>query len=352
MKKKVMALVLALVLVTSLVGCGNTSEPAPVEPSENETDVNTTTKVETTTLEVAFNQDETHPQYIAMKQFGDSLFEKTDGQYAIEIYPSELLGAQKETLEMVQSGTIAMSIVANSLLENWNPDFVVFNLPYVFASVEHQKAIVNDPEVVGDLYKSIENQGIKVLAAFHGGVRNVYTSKAPVTSPSDLSGDKIRVMQSDTNLKMLDMMGGTGIAMGQGDVYTAIQTGVLDGAENNELIFDKLLQYEVAPYYNYTKHLMQPDMLTISTTVWEELPEDVKKIFVEELPAAVDLEFETFEVAVKESLANVKEKGAIITELDISSFMDSVAPLTESKLTTDVTKNIYEKIKAIESDYK
>lgn len=351
MKKKVISLVLAFVLIIGLVGCGNTTEPEPVEPTENGTEEEVT-EVKTETLKLAFNQDETHPQYIAMKQFGDTLFEKTNGAYAIEIYPSELLGAQKETLEMVQSGTIAMSMVANSLLENWNADFVVFNLPYVFVSVDHQKAIVNDPEVVGDLYNSIEDQGIKVLAAFHGGVRNVYTSKAPITSPSDLQGDQIRVMQSDTNLKMMDMMGGTGIAMGQGDVYTAIQTGVLDGAENNELIFDRLLQYEVAPYYNYTKHLMIPDVLTISTTVWNELPEDVKQVFNEELPNAVDLEYDIFDTAVKESLANVKEKGAIITELDITSFMEAVAPLTESKLTTDTTKEIYNQIKAVESEYK
>lgn len=298
-----------------------------------------------TVLKVAFNQDNTHPQYIAMEQFGKALKSKTDGQYEIQIFPNELLGAQKETLEMVQSGTIAMAIVANSLLENWNPDFVVFNLPYVFESVEEQKAIVNDPEIVGELYNSIEDQGIKVLAAFHGGVRNVYCKK-PINTPADLKGLKIRVMQSDTNISMMNLMGATGIAMGQGDVYTAIQTGVLDGAENNELIYNSLLHYEVAPCYSYTKHLMQPDMLTISTEVWNSLPDDVKAIFETEIPKAIDLEYSSFDDAVKAALENVKAKckDLVITYPDITPFQEAVAPLTESKLTTPAAKKIYKQI--------
>ena len=306
-----------------------------------------------TVLKVAFNQDKTHPQYIAMEEFGKELKAKTNGEYEIQIFPNALLGAQKETLEMVQSGTVAMSIVANALLENWNPDFVVFNLPYVFKSVDEQKAIVNDPAIVGDLYDSINSHGIKVLAAFHGGVRNVYCKKV-VKVPADLKGLKIRVMQSDTNISMMNMMGGTGIAMSQGDVYTAIQTGVLDGAENNELIYNSLLQYEVAPYYNYTQHLMQPDMLTISTEVWNSLPDNVKAIFAEGIPKAVDLEYSSFAGAVKTAFANVEKncKDLVITRPDITPFQEAVAPLTESKLTTPASKAIYQRIQDYRAAHK
>ncbi|WP_303881450.1 TRAP transporter substrate-binding protein [Acetomicrobium mobile] len=298
-----------------------------------------------TTLKIAFNQDKSHPQYIAMEQFGKILKDKTKGEYEVQIFPNELLGAQKETLEMVQSGTIAMAIVANALLENWNSDFAVFNLPYMFESVDEQKAIVNNPEIVGDLYRSLEPHGIKVLAAFHGGVRNVYCKK-PINSPSDLNGLKIRVMQSDTMISMMNMMGGTGISMGQGDVYTAIQTGVIDGAENNELIYNSLLHYEVAPCYSYTKHLMQPDVLTISTEVWNLLPDNVKAIFEAEIPKAIDLEYSSFDDAVKTALANVKSKceNLVITYPDITPFQEAVAPLTESKLTTPAAKQIYKQI--------
>lgn len=304
-----------------------------------------------TTMKMAFNQDNTHPQYIAMEQFGKKLAERTGGEYTLEIYPSELLGAQKETLEMTQTGSIEMCIVANSLLENWNPDFAVFNLPYISFSVEHQRAVVNDPRIVGALYDSIQNQGIKVLAAFHGGVRNVYAKKA-IKTPADLKGLKIRVMQSDTNLSMMNLMGGTGIAMGQGEVYTAIQTGVLDGAENNELIYNSLLQYEVAPFYSYAKHLMLPDMLVISVETWNALPDNVKKIFTEEIPGAVKLEYDSFNLAVKTALAASGTKGVTITNPDIAPFMKAVAPLTESKLSTGTAKTLYRQIKEAETKFK
>ena len=127
-----------------------------------------------TVFEVAFNQPETHPQFLAMQKFGEALSERTNGEYSVEVFPNELLGAQKEAVEMTQTGTIAMSLAAASLLESWNPDFVIFNLPYMFDSIEQQREVVNDPAIVGDLYHSVEDQGIVVLAAFHGGVRNVY----------------------------------------------------------------------------------------------------------------------------------------------------------------------------------
>jgi len=149
-------------------------------------------------------------------------------------------------------------------------------------------------------------------------------------------------------------MGGTGIAMSQGDVYTAIQTGVLDGAENNELIYNSLLQYEVAPYYNYTQHLMQPDMLTISTEVWNSLPDNVKTIFAEGIPKAIDLEYSSFAGAVETALANVKKncKDLVISHPDITPFQEAVAPLTESKLTTPAAKGIYQKIQDYRAAHK
>lgn len=298
-------------------------------------------------LEVAFNQPETHPQFQAMKKMGEALKARTNGRYSIEVFPNELLGAQKETVEMVQTGTIAMSITAGSLLESWNPDFSVFNLPYMFTSVEQQKKVVNDPAIVGKLYNSIADKGVKVLAAFHGGVRNVYLKKGPVKTPADLAGLKVRVMQSDTNIKMLNLMGGSGISMGQGEVYTAIQTGVLDGGENNEIVFSSLKQVEVAPYYSYTRHLMMPDYLVINTAIYNKMPEDVKTVFNEELKKAVDLEFKLFDDAVAKAKADAEKAGGKFSEADVLAFQKAVAPLTEEKLTSPVTKEIYAKIKAM-----
>ncbi|WP_373236390.1 TRAP transporter substrate-binding protein [Cohaesibacter celericrescens] len=297
-----------------------------------------------TLLEVAFNQPESHPQFKAMQKFGEAMAERTNGEYKVEVFPNELLGAQKEAVEMTQTGTIAMSLAAASLLESWNPDFVVFNLPYMFDDIAQQQKVVNDPAIVGDLYHSVEDQGIIVAAAFHGGVRNVYRKSGPVEKPADLAGDKVRVMQSDTNIEMLNLMGGNGIAMGQGEVYTAIQTGVLDGGENNEIVFSSLKHSEVAPYYSYTQHLMMPDYLIINSEIYNNMPDDVKVIFNEELLKAVDYEYESFAESVAQAKIDAEASGAKFNQVDLQAFRDAVKPLTEKKLTSDVTKKIYKQI--------
>ncbi|GGC08583.1 TRAP transporter substrate-binding protein [Cellulomonas carbonis] len=301
---------------------------------------------DTVVMKAAFNQPETHPQYIVLDELGDKLMEATDGAYDIEVFPNETLGAQRETIELVQAGTIEMAYVGGPLLENFNPDFVVFNLPFVFDSPEHQSEVTNDPEIVGDLYSSLEDQGIKVLSAFHGGVRSVYNSEKPITTPADLAGMKIRVIESDTNIEMMSLMGGTGTPMGQGEVYTAIQSGVIEGGENNELIYSNLKHAEVAPYYSYTRHLMFPDYLIINPTVWEGMSAEHQEIFTELLAEARVHEAELWKEQVSEGIAAAEAAGAQFNEVDAEAFAEVIAPLTESKLTNDVTRSIYDQVRA------
>ncbi|WP_326907809.1 TRAP transporter substrate-binding protein [Sedimentibacter sp. MB31-C6] len=337
MKKLPIILIIALIL-TSLSGCGRNFA---IEPAKS-----TSEPTEPIILKLAFNQNEEHPQYIAMKAFGESLYEKTNGKYALVIFPNEQLGSQEESIEMVQSGTIAMALVVGSLLESLNPDYSIFDLPYIFKSAEHQRDIVNDPEIVGELYESTADKGIITLAAFHAGIRNVYTDVGPIRRPRDLNNLKLRVIPSDTNLRGMRLMGGTGVGMSQGEVYSAIQEGLIDGAENNELIYSSLNHVEVAPYYSYTKHLMLPDYLIINSDLWNELPEDVKQIFREELEIAVDYEYDIFADAVEAAKQAAVEAGAEFNEVDIETFQRQITPLTEIKITTDVTKDIYNRIRA------
>lgn len=318
-------------LALSLAACSSDS-------SEGGTD----TKV----FKVAFNQTESHPQYKALEALGDRISERTDGRYDLEIFPNETLGSQKDTIELVQAGSIDFSMVSGSLLENFNPDFVVFNLPYVFDSKEHQSAVVNDPEVTGDLFSSIEDKGISVLAGFHGGIRNVYNAEKPITTPADLAGMKIRVIESDTNLRMMELMGGSGTPMGQGEVYTAIQSGVLNGAENNESIYANLKHAEIAPYYSYTRHLMFPDYLIVNPKTMDGLSAEDQKIFSEELATAIVEEGEFWTDEVTTSIATAEAAGAKFNEVDADAFRTALAPLVEEKLTTQVSKDLYAKVRA------
>lgn len=300
----------------------------------------------TTTFKVAFNQNAAHPQAKAIAEIGEKLKEQTGGKYALELFPDELLGAQAETIEMVQSGSVEMAIVGGSLLENFNPDFAVVNLPYLYDSAEHQMKVLNDESIVGELYSSMEDKKIKVVAAYHGGVRNVYSTKGPVTSPADLKGQKIRVIGSDTNVRMMELMGGVGTPMAQGEVYTAIQSGVLDGGENNELIYSDLAHAEIAGFYSYTKHLMMPDTLIINPDALAAMDEASRKVLLDAVAASVDTELTLFQENVVTAKSKAESAGAKFNDADVEAFRTAVLPLHQERLTTDVTKAIYDKIEA------
>ena len=334
--KSLTLLTIAFMMLAILSACGSDTSVGGESTEKN---------VKAQTLKVAFNQPETHPQYVAMKDFGEKFFEATDGAYEIELYPNELLGAQRETIEFVQSGTIAMSIVVGGLLENLNEDFVVFNLPYVFDSPEHQMSVVNNPDIVGDLYSSLEGNGINVLGAFHSGSRNVYNNEKPIETPEDLKGMKIRIIESDTNVQMMKLMGGVGTPMGQGEVYTAIQSGVLEGGENNELIFSNLKHSEIAPYYSYTQHLMFPDYLIANNKIFSDMSDEHKEVLQKLLAESIDMEVKLWDEEVVKAIESAEAAGAKFNRPDIKLFQDAVKPLVEEKLTSDTAKALYEKVR-------
>ncbi|WP_432483227.1 TRAP transporter substrate-binding protein [Kineococcus esterisolvens] len=336
------AAALAGAAVLALSGC-SAGTGAPASAGGSGESASTADRV----LRVAFNQPENHPQYIALDNMGDRLAEATGGALDIEVYPNETLGAQRETIELVQSGGLDMAYVAGPLLENFNPDFVAFNLPFTFDSQEHQRETLNDPEIVSDLYSSLDDEGIHVLGAFHGGVRSVYTSTGPVNTPEDLAGQKIRVIESDTNIEMMRLMGGSGTPMGQGEVYTAIQSGVLDGGENNELIYANLKHAEIAPYYSYTRHLMFPDYLIANPGMLESLTDDQREAFEEELAAAIEEEAELWEEQVTEAVATAEAAGAQFNEVDEEAFRTAIEPLIEQSLAgKDTARELHDAVTA------
>ncbi len=299
-----------------------------------------------TVFRVAFNQDANHPQAQALTELSEELETRTEGRYALELYTDETLGDQAATIEQVQSGTIDFAVVAGTLLENFESDFSTVNLPYLYESPEHQLSGLNDREIVGELYDTVVDDDIQVLTAYHGGVRNVYSTDGPVETPADLAGQKIRVIGSDTAVRMMELMGGVGTPMAQGEVFTAIQSGVLDGAENNELIYSTLSHDEIAPYYSRTEHLMMPDYLVSNPTVWESISEEDRAVFEELLATSVDTELELFGTAVEEATAAAEEAGAQVNDVDVEVFREAVLPLHEESVTSDLARSVYDAIEA------
>lgn len=159
-------------------------------------------------IRIAYNQAPTHPHYQALERAGERFKEATGGRYEFLIYPNEVLGDQRATLELIQNGAIQMAIVNNAMVENYNKDFSILGLPYIFDSQEHQKEVFTSG-ILDPLFESTKEEGFEVMAAYTAGSRNVYTGK-PIETPKDLDGMKIRVMESPTMVAMMKYMGGVG----------------------------------------------------------------------------------------------------------------------------------------------
>ncbi|MCW8345885.1 TRAP transporter substrate-binding protein [Vibrio sp. ZSDZ65] len=299
-----------------------------------------------TEIKAAFNQSDQHPQYRALHDFGEKLEAATDGRYTLEIYPNELLGDQRASLELVQNGAIQMAVVANPLVENYNSNFTVIGLPYVYSGYDHQEAVFASG-ALDDLFKETSRMGFEIVAAYTGGARSIYSKKGPVNNIADMKGMKIRVMQSDTMIKTLNCMGGQGVPMGQGEVYSAIQQGVLDGAENSEITYYDLKQYEVAGYYSATRHLMVPDLVVASSYFLDSMSKEDRASFERLAKESTATQFELWKDQVSISKKAAEDIGAKFNEVDIAPFVEACKPLQEELLKTPEQKAIYSRITAL-----
>lgn len=299
-----------------------------------------------TILRLALNQAEGHPSYIALQNFSERLEERTDGRVFIDVYANETLGAQAEALQLVSDDIIALAIVSGTQLENLHPDFVVFNMPRVFDDVEHQLTVVNDPAIVGDLHTSLEDgENFTVLGGLTQGSRHLYASR-PVTEPADMAGLRIRVQESPLHLAMINAMGGSATPMAYGEVYTAMQSGVLDGAENNEVSFVTQKHFEVAPHLSLTNHLVGLDYLIINSDTLGELGEDDGQAFLEEWETAYLEHAELWAQATEEAVEEARAGGAQFHEVDEDAFTQALEPLQERFLTTPAQQALFDAARA------
>ncbi len=361
MKRRAMIVgALTVTLAMGLTACGsskntqntstNTSGETAVSAGEESAEGAVTgTKQGETVLKCAFNQSAENPEAEAVRQMSDALYDATEGRYSIEVYPNELLGNQQDSLSSVQAGAVDMALVANSIVEGVNADFAVIGTPYMFDTIDDMETLfTNDNQALEDLFSSTDSSGFHVLTAYCLGARNVYTRDHAVTTPEELSGMKIRVMQSDTMIKMMNNMGGVGTPMSQGDVYSAIQTGTLDGAENNIITYMDLKQYEVAPYYSETSHLMIPDEVVISSMVYDTMSDEDKAALEQVAKESTTTAFALCKEMRATYEKDAEEAGVEIVEVDIAPFQEACQELIERNANlSDTTKAVYEEIQKL-----
>lgn len=300
------------------------------------------------TLRLALNQTEEHPSYIALEAMGERLDEATDGRWSIQVYPNETLGAQAETLQLVGDGSVDLAIVSGPQLENLSSDFLVYDLPTVFDSIDHQMTVVNDsPDLTEELYSSLEeSNNLTVVGGFTQGARSVYTKDGPAEEPADLSGLKIRVQESPLFISLIEALDASPTPLAFGEVYTGLQSGVIDGAENNEVSYFTQKHYEVAPYFSYTRHLIGLDYLIGNTGVLDEMSEEDRTAFTEAWGETWQQHTELWNEATETAITDATAAGATFTEVDSEAFTDAIAPLLDEFITDDRQEQLFDDARA------
>jgi len=297
-------------------------------------------------IKLGHGLDASHPVHKAMVFMSEELVKNSNGKMRIDIYPSQQLGTERECVELLQIGSLGMTKVSASVLEGFASSFTIFNLPYIFRDEDHLFAIL-DGEIGKNILKSSEKKLIKGVCYFDAGSRSFYTKEKPVNSPKDLTGLKIRTQESATSVKLVNTLGGSATPISWGELYTALQQGVVDGAENNPPSFYLSRHYEVCKYYSLDEHTAVPDVLIISTKVWESLNDEEQGWFQDAVDAAVIYQRKIWKEASEDALKKVAEAGVEIIYPDKKPFEEKVVSLYEEYKTSD--PDLYNLIHEIKS---
>ncbi|WP_199535591.1 TRAP transporter substrate-binding protein [Rhodohalobacter sp. SW132] len=265
----------------------------------------------------------THPVTIAMDRMAELTEEKSEGQLKIEIYPTSQLGGERELLELVQIGTIGITKISGAVLENIVPAMQAMSLPYLFRDEEHYANVLWG-DVGRDMLLEGEKYRLRGIAYYDAGMRSFYSVGRPINTPADLAGMKIRVQPSVMAINLIRAYGGSATPLAYGELYTAFQGGIVDGAENNPPSFYTSRHYEVTDYYILNEHTAVPDVLVIGTKVWDTLTDQERTWLMEAVNESVDFQRELWKESEEESLRIVQEAGVEVIHPDKEPFRERV----------------------------
>ena len=288
-------------------------------------------------------QPEGYPTVEAVKFMGAQLAKATGGKLNIKVFSSSALGSEKDTIEQTKIGALAMTRVNISPMNNICPTTVIPTLPFLFKSKEHMRKVLDGP-VGEEILKSCEAQGFVGLAYYDSGARSFYTVKKPVKALADLKGLKVRVQQSDLWVSLMEALGANATPMPYGEVYTALKTGLVDGAENNIPSYESSRHFEVAKFYSRTEHSMAPEVLLFSKKVWDGLSDGDRKAIRQAAKDSVPYMRKLWDEREEKSLAIVKAGGAQIIEVNKASFQAVTKPVYDKFVTDPKMREMVKRI--------
>jgi len=298
-------------------------------------------------LKLAHGLPTDHPVHKAMAFMAKRCDELSGGKMQIEIYPAAQLGSEQQCVELLQIGSLAITKVSAVVMESFTDDYKVLGLPYIFRSQEHAFKVL-DGEIGKELLLSTEKVWLRGLCFYDAGSRSFYTIKKPILTPSDLKGMKIRVQKSKTAMDMMQAMGGSGTPISYGELYTALQSGVVDGAENNPPSLYTSHHYEVCKHYSLDEHTSVPDVLIISQHIWDDLSEQEKGWLQQAADESVPVERKLWNESVEESLKEIEKAGVKIYHPDKKPFQEISKGIYESYKDQKVIYSYIKRIQAVE----
>ncbi|ULJ72400.1 TRAP transporter substrate-binding protein [Rhizobium gallicum] len=300
-----------------------------------------------TVLKSSDTHPDGYPTVEGVKYFGELVKERTQGRYSVEVYHSAQLGEEKDTIEQVRSGVIELNRISMAPFNGTVKETIVPALPYIFRSEDHMHRVMDG--AIGDqIKKAFEPAGLVVLAYYDAGARSFYNKTKPISTVADMKGLKFRVIQSDIFVDMVAALGANATPMPYGEVYSAIETGVIDGAENNFPSYDTAKHAEVAKNYSLDEHTILPEVFVMNKVAFDKLTPEDQEIFKQAAKDSVAKQRELWAAKAAESRANVEKLGAQITTPDKQGFIDAMAPVYEKHVKDDVLKKMVEDVKAVQ----
>lgn len=308
----------------------------------------TTPSLAATVFRSADTHSDGYPTVEAVKYMGELLSDWTNGRLSIKVFPGRQLGEEKDTIEQTIAGAIDINRVNLAPLNSIVPETAIPALPYIFRSIEHMHKVM-DGEIGQEILDAFEAHGMVGLCYYDSGARSFYNSKRPIKSPSDMQGMKIRVQNSDLFVATMEALGADATPMEFGQVYEALKTGVIDGAENNWPSYESTRHFEVAKHYSLDQHSMSPEVLVMSKKTWDKLSgkdqDLVKKAAWMSVPVMRDL----WNARVEKSRAIVMKAGnKVITDVDKQPFIDAMGPVYGRFASTPALKDLVKRIQAVE----
>lgn len=309
--------------------------------------ISCTTSNETKLLTLAHGLPSTHPVHKGIVVFQKELEKMSNGTLSVKIYSDGQLGHERQVLELLQIGSIAMTKVSAATMANFVPEYSVLGIPYIFKNKEHCFKVLE-----GEIGKSILEKGserwLKGLCYYDAGSRSFYTTKSPIKEVNDLKGKKIRVMNDPTAIKLVSALGASPTPMAFGELYAALQQGVVDGAENNIPSFLTSRHFEICKNYTVDSHTFVPDMLMISTKFLERLTEQEKQWVYKAAKTSAKAQRKFWKESVDEGMKTLKEAGVVFYYPEKEEFSKRTASVLKTFDNKPELKKIIQQIKEVQ----